>query len=99
MKEMAENAFLTNEMILNPFLLLAAVCPNLEEVMVLGRRGPMGSTIDDLYEDPRLQNVDLQNVEGRGVVKDILARVEEAKTAGACRDLKLTFVRVEKWER
>ena len=72
---------------------LEELCPNLVELIVMVRRGPLGSDFDDLYE------VD-QVPAGVTANKDlVLSTLQNEQARGYWKDLKLTFMRNETWER
>lgn len=91
------------ETVKNPFLLLEQVCPNLKELIFLFRPGPLGATIDDLYEYVTLDDLySVQDVVGenpQGDLDKILTSFQKVKANGKWKSLKLTFARNETWER
>ncbi|KAH7419327.1 hypothetical protein BKA64DRAFT_715831 [Cadophora sp. MPI-SDFR-AT-0126] len=66
--------------------------PNVKELIILLRPGPLGSTYDDLYEVTDSKSTILHSH-----ILDLRDRFEQAQKEDACKGIELKFMRNEKW--
>ncbi|KAK0125457.1 hypothetical protein ONS95_000530 [Cadophora gregata] len=66
--------------------------PQVVEVIILLRLGPLGSTYDDLYEVTNSTSKILDNH-----IRDITKQFKHAQDCGFCKGVELKFMRNEKW--
>lgn len=68
------------------------LCPSLQELIVLVRSGPLGATVDDLYQ---VHETTSQVI--RGDMDSLLASFQGAQERGLCKSVKMAFMRNERW--
>ncbi|KAH7342702.1 hypothetical protein BKA65DRAFT_586736, partial [Rhexocercosporidium sp. MPI-PUGE-AT-0058] len=78
------HCFLTNK--------VAEVFPNLKELIVILRPGPLGADHDDLYEVKDCASPYL-----KGAIVDVQNSFKNAQNEGSCKDVQLKMMRVEHW--
>lgn len=66
--------------------------PNIKEVIVIVRPGPLGSTYDDLYEVTDSTSPVLHDH-----IRAIKTQFEYAQKDESCKGIELKFMRNEKW--
>ncbi|KAH6724224.1 hypothetical protein BKA61DRAFT_25820 [Leptodontidium sp. MPI-SDFR-AT-0119] len=71
---------------------LTEVFPNLKELMIILRPGPLGASYDDLYEVKDCTSSYLKTA-----IVDVQTTFKNAQEEGSCKGIELKMMRVEKW--
>ena len=90
---MIDSGDISEEAVNNIFIMLEETIPDLQELVYFVRPGPIGVTIDELYEVHEARGALLQRE-----MDKIMTKLQEAQEKGKWKALKLKFMRCEAWE-
>jgi len=82
----------SQEAVNNVFVILEQISPDLQELVYFVRPGPIGATIDDMYQVHEAQGTLLQ-----GEMDKIVSQFQKSQADGKWKSLKVTFMRNETW--